>query len=165
MQVGIEIDTRELRSLADDVRMGIGEGARDAGKLAVARVNANFAAEGAREDLEPWVPTTAIALLNRKNPVTPGPSGQMGAWKTLEDTGALRESVSARVVLDSPDVIEVEVRHRTPYGDALDQGGTEVIDGAPREIPARPFLDLVDPLDLDDIENAIADAVGRALSG
>lgn len=155
----VSIDTRALDGLTRDVQAGMRNGAIAAGDIAAERVRATFDAEGQRDGMDPWVPTTATALRARRNP----PAAGSADWKTLIDTGALRASVTGQLVNDAPGFVEVEVAHRTSYGDVLDQGGSHDFGDGAKDIPARPFLDLVDPVDVDLLERAIDDALGGVL--
>jgi phage gpG-like protein len=157
--VTIDVDTRALAGLIVDVRAGMQAGAEKAGQVASDRVRLTFEAEGNRDGMDAWEPTTAIALRNRRNPPTEGSSD----WKTLTDTGALKASVSGEIVNNAPDLVEIEVAHRTPYGDVLDQGGPTTIDGQSYVLPPRPFLDLADPVDVDLLELAVDDALAGVL--
>lgn len=159
MRVGISIETSAFSKLKSDVRKGVGKGIKEAGDVAAERVRATFDREGERDGMPPWQPTSQVALRNRKNP----PARGSRTWKTLQDTGALYHSIHAEMLRDTDGSLEVEVRSSRQYAELMDQGGEASIDGRIIDVPARPFMDLVDPQDVNLLLDNFLDALEEAL--
>lgn len=145
--------------IAVDVAGYLNSALDKAGEGIAANMRAAFENEGIRAGQDQWQQTSRIAASKRKNP----PSAvdlMSGNYKTLVDTGALRDSIDGKAVRGNQGYVLVVGTDRD-YAPLMQFGGPSSVDGVAITVPPRPFIDLTDE-DLATLEAALEEG---SLSG